>query len=269
MVALVALVVVFGIFVSRDEQSVQNVRVTNFEECAEAGFPIMESYPEQCSNGEETFTRDIGNELEKNDLIRLDNPRPGDFLSHNEVYEISGEARGYWFFEASFPIEVLSEDGDQLFLHYAVAEDDWMTEDFVSFSAEIKLETDYTGPASLILRRDNPSDLPENDDELIVPIKITANESLEMEPGEGGAGQQTQKDGSGNTTASSDDCFVGGCSGQICSEDPDAISNCEWREEYGCYNNATCERQVDGECGWTETPELSQCLAESEGRMSL
>lgn len=56
-------------------------------------------------------------------------------------------------------------------------------------------------------------------------------------------------------------CFVGGCSGQICSDQEGAISTCEFRPEYACYQTATCEAQGDGECGWTETAELSACLA--------
>jgi eight-cysteine-cluster-containing protein len=56
-------------------------------------------------------------------------------------------------------------------------------------------------------------------------------------------------------------CFVGGCSGQICADQEGVISTCEWREEYACYQNATCERQPDGLCGWTPTPELNACLS--------
>lgn len=56
-------------------------------------------------------------------------------------------------------------------------------------------------------------------------------------------------------------CFVGGCSGQICSEHEGVISTCEWRPEYACYQEASCARQADGACGWTETPELTTCLA--------
>ncbi len=55
-------------------------------------------------------------------------------------------------------------------------------------------------------------------------------------------------------------CFVGGCSGQICSDQEGVISTCEWRPEYACYQNATCEVQADGNCGWTATAELSACL---------
>lgn len=54
-------------------------------------------------------------------------------------------------------------------------------------------------------------------------------------------------------------CQVTGCSGQICA-DQDVITTCEARKEYACYETATCERQADGQCGWTETPELQACL---------
>lgn len=56
-------------------------------------------------------------------------------------------------------------------------------------------------------------------------------------------------------------CRPGGCSGQLCTDEPDLVTTCEWREEYACYQNATCERQPSGECGWTQSPELKQCLS--------
>lgn len=55
-------------------------------------------------------------------------------------------------------------------------------------------------------------------------------------------------------------CFIGGCSAQICSDQPDAVSTCEYRAEYGCYKTARCERQSNNVCGWTKTPALTQCL---------
>jgi len=56
-------------------------------------------------------------------------------------------------------------------------------------------------------------------------------------------------------------CFVGGCSSQICSDREGVISTCEYKEEYACYQAATCERQTDGECGWTRTDKLTSCLS--------
>jgi eight-cysteine-cluster-containing protein len=59
-------------------------------------------------------------------------------------------------------------------------------------------------------------------------------------------------------------CVVTGCSGQICaeaSEAGDIITTCEFRPEYACYRNATCERQNSGQCGWTQDAALTACLA--------
>jgi len=54
-------------------------------------------------------------------------------------------------------------------------------------------------------------------------------------------------------------CVIGGCSSEICAEEA-LGSTCEFLEEYSCYKTATCERQTDGACGWTETSELTQCI---------
>jgi hypothetical protein len=54
-------------------------------------------------------------------------------------------------------------------------------------------------------------------------------------------------------------CFKTGCSGQVCA-DEEVVTTCEYRAEYECYKKAKCERQRNGECGFTETPELQRCL---------
>ncbi len=56
-------------------------------------------------------------------------------------------------------------------------------------------------------------------------------------------------------------CVVSGCSGQLCADEV-LGSDCQWKEEYACYANAQCERQADGNCGWTMDSALTQCLAD-------
>lgn len=58
-------------------------------------------------------------------------------------------------------------------------------------------------------------------------------------------------------------CYIGGCSGQICGEVEGIVSDCVYKKEYSCYKDAKCERQQDGKCGWTETNELKVCLSDS------
>ncbi len=66
-----------------------------------------------------------------------------------------------------------------------------------------------------------------------------------------------------STTSTKGACFIGGCSSQICSDQVDMASTCEWREEYACYQKSICERQPTRECGWRKTPELMSCLVNS------
>ncbi|HSN82196.1 MAG TPA: hypothetical protein VLS88_06430 [Polyangiales bacterium] len=56
-------------------------------------------------------------------------------------------------------------------------------------------------------------------------------------------------------------CVRTGCSGQLCVEEGmDVASTCEWRPVYECYQQATCERQQNGQCGFTPTHQLVECL---------
>ena len=57
-------------------------------------------------------------------------------------------------------------------------------------------------------------------------------------------------------------CMKTGCSGQVCS-DKEVITTCIYRTEYECYKKAACERQANGDCGFTQTPELVACLKRS------
>ncbi len=57
-------------------------------------------------------------------------------------------------------------------------------------------------------------------------------------------------------------CVQGGCSGQLCVENGtnEIVTTCEWKDEYQCFNDALCEVQDDGKCGWTLTAEYEACL---------
>jgi hypothetical protein len=102
--------------------------------------------------------------------IRIDQPLPNVRVSRS--FALIGTARGGWFFEASFPIEVQDANGNQLFESFVQAEGEWMTENFVPFSTTITVPGNYTGPARLILHRDNASGLPEHDKNVSIPIVV-------------------------------------------------------------------------------------------------
>jgi hypothetical protein len=57
-------------------------------------------------------------------------------------------------------------------------------------------------------------------------------------------------------------CFKTGCSSEVCA-DRNVVTACIFRPEFACYQKAMCERQRNGECGFTQTAELTACLAQA------
>jgi len=85
---------------------------------------------------------------------------------------ILGEARGTWFFEATFPLRLMDSNGNELAVHYAQAEGEWMTEDFVPFTAQIEFDKPDTSEGVLILEKNNPSDLREHDAQIKTSVRF-------------------------------------------------------------------------------------------------
>jgi hypothetical protein len=102
-------------------------------------------------------------------LIYVDNIISGQKIQ--SPLKISGQARGVWFFEASFPIVLTNWDGVIIAEGIATANSEWMTEDFVSFTATLNfVKPSLYNSGNLILQKDNPSGMPEFDDALEINV---------------------------------------------------------------------------------------------------
>jgi hypothetical protein len=150
----------------------RDVPINTYEDCVTRGYEIIETFPQQCRSPKgEIFTENVGNILEKTDLIQLNSIGPGQTIEDSPL-TIYGQARGNWFFEGSFPVEIIGSNGDVVSSGIATAEEDWMTEDFVPFSVTLPIDMGFSGKANLILHKDNPSGDPQFNDSLIIPIWI-------------------------------------------------------------------------------------------------
>lgn len=111
----------------------------------------------------------------KADLITVESPIPNSEVAN--TFTVTGKARGNWFFEASFPIFLTDWDGKIIAQGIAKAQGDWMTSEFVPFTAELSYKASdisgqYSKKGTLILKKDNPSGLPEHDDVLEIPVLL-------------------------------------------------------------------------------------------------
>lgn len=106
----------------------------------------------------------------KDNLIRVSSPVSNQIIA--SPLAITGEARGTWYFEASFPVRIEDANGNVLGRIPAQAQGEWMTENFVPFKAALVFSESRTETGTLILSKDNPSGLPEHDDSISIPVKF-------------------------------------------------------------------------------------------------
>jgi putative hemolysin len=93
--------------------------------------------------------------------------------------KITGEARGGWFFEASFPINLVDWDGRIIAVGIASTKADWMNNNFLPFEAELTFtkpanptNQDYASKGTIIFKADNPSGLSKNDKAYELPVRF-------------------------------------------------------------------------------------------------
>ncbi len=143
--------------------------ITSFEQCLEAGYPVMESYPRQCKVGKITFLENIENSIEENPVLV---PELEADVPLQSPLSISGKAVGSWFFEGSFPVRLYDENGVEISQGQAVALSDWMTAGYVQFTASLEFATPSSGGGYIEFQKDNPSGLPENESSVRFPVKF-------------------------------------------------------------------------------------------------
>lgn len=161
-----------------------------FRDVTEIALPEGVACPvdaQQCSDG--SYVSRTGPQCEfvcpqvapadtgKSDVIVLDSPLPQAVISTPLI--LSGKARGSWFFEASFPVTLTNWDGLIIAQGAATAVGDWMTSEFVPFTMNLNFvspykagDPDFMKRGTLILKKDNPSGMPENDDALEIEVQF-------------------------------------------------------------------------------------------------
>lgn len=170
--------------------------ITSFDQCAQAGYSVLPTSPEQCRTPDgRTFVNSATSPVtatttatstatattttvssvksfpsDNSDRIRVTNVSANQKVG--SPLTVKGEARGGWYFEASFPVELLDGNGKRIAQAPATAIGGWMTENFVPFSVVLTFTKPSTATGTLILRNDNPSGQPEKDRYISIPVQF-------------------------------------------------------------------------------------------------
>lgn len=186
-VAVGSLLAVFYLLWDRSTDD-EPVTMNSFEDCVAAGNPAAESHPRQCTDAAtgKSFTEELneggvdsGQELQtrqyesvRGTTITIDDWADGRMVDGNLT--ITGMVPGSWSFEGSFPVAVVMQGDIGLPGGTAQLSGDWMTTEQVPFSVTLDLSgAELAGEKlDIVLQKANPSDLPENDDSLRLPVVV-------------------------------------------------------------------------------------------------
>lgn len=102
------------------------------------------------------------------DLIQVEQPNRN--ASIKSPLQIKGKARGYWYFEGTFPVVLIDKNDKRVASGVAEAKGEWMSEDFVPFEVKLKFDTPKAQRGYLIFKKANPSGRPENDRSFRLPV---------------------------------------------------------------------------------------------------
>ena len=132
-------------------------------------FIFEETENEQEENG------DPSNKIlsEKGVSIYISTPEPGDTVDCNLTIE--GRVPSDWFFEGSFPLQIIDEQGNILLTDKITTEEDWMTNKYIDFSKAINCNENCKENINLKLLKDNPSGLEKYDDFVVIDLKLKEN----------------------------------------------------------------------------------------------
>jgi hypothetical protein len=107
----------------------------------------------------------------RRDFIVVASPKPGDVV--RSPLKIRGQARGTWFFEGDFPLILKDPKGRVIARGYVTARGPWMTKEFVPFEGTLTFKIPVKGGrGTLVFQKDNPTDRPEFDDEMELPVRF-------------------------------------------------------------------------------------------------
>ena len=104
------------------------------------------------------------------EAILVTSPQPND--SVGSPLTVTGQARGTWYFEASFTVRLFDVNMSELTVAPAQAEGDWMTEDFVPFEVALPAFTTGGPLGYLFLEKHNASDEMGLSCSVVIPVQF-------------------------------------------------------------------------------------------------
>jgi len=128
-----------------------------------SGLPSINSNNERNS----LFSQVVSTFQEIENEVNVSNPEIGSEIT--SPVTINGKATGDWFFEGQLQIQLIDNDGNIISSVPGKTNENWQTENLVSFEGSLEFTTDKE-KGKILIKKDNPSGLPKNADQIEIPV---------------------------------------------------------------------------------------------------
>lgn len=120
------------------------------------------------SNNDQQTTTTTTYTSEKGVTVTVTSPKSGAKVT--SPLTVSGTVPGSWSFEAQFTVRLVDAQGNLIAKTPAKLQGDWMTDEQVPFTATLSFSHSSGAKGSLVLIKDNPSGLANNNDSVVIPV---------------------------------------------------------------------------------------------------
>lgn len=134
-----------------------------FNECGTTCAPDADICADVCA-----YTCELAGDGAQETGVRIIQPQSSAVAT--SPLRVSGEARGSWFFEGALPVRLANASGHIIARANATSSENWMTENYIPFSAVLYFSVQERQEGRLIIAKDNPSGLPHNEAEVRIPV---------------------------------------------------------------------------------------------------
>jgi hypothetical protein len=157
---------ILGFLILRTKETVENIECSL--DCCESDNGDDNGEDNGDKNGDSDG--DSSTDSEENENIKVTSPKPNDIVTSPLV--VTGEAKGTWYFEGDFPVDLYDENCIKIAAHYAVAKEFSMVDYFVPFEGTIEFDPGDSATGTLVLEKDNPTGCIQFDDNLVIPVQF-------------------------------------------------------------------------------------------------
>ncbi len=171
------------------DNSLNDRQINSFSDCVRAGNPILETYPPQCqTQAGQTFTE---TERETDERKRLERGRQAlesgaieiVGVAANQTIEsplrVKGWAKSDWFFEGTFPLLLVGEDGRRIAFTKVLADNSVSakkSEGAVPFSGVLSFPKNVGAKGKLIFQKSNPTNVTKKETWIEIPVTFSVQQ---------------------------------------------------------------------------------------------